>query len=442
MTNAIRDEIIAFARANPFARSQAISTKFKVSRRKVKTILERLAAGRCQLDYDCQPPMTPASKPVIADAVPDDFSKRTYSESGDTAECRFVSTKIVKTYEDALEAAEVDSRVWEVEKWECTQWTVASFDASKTPITAQNYRVHLKLRRKVAKFVVDAIDGLVANLRVDSPEFVLAPHVAGKGGEPTLASIAAFDVHFGRLAWAPETGEDCDLKITDHRFRTVVEKLVEACNRRNTVEIVFPCGSDFFQMDNVHNTTAAGTPQDVDGRYAKVFETGLRAYLWAVGRFAEIAPVFVPLVPGNHDTSLSYHLAVVAGAYYAKNDRVKVDHTPIPRKYHFWNKTLLGFTHGDQEKPADLPIIMATERPEEWAKSTCREWATGHIHQSRRMQTKPVDTHNGVVIRTSLSISGADHYHHKKGFIGSKMGSHAYFYGEDSGYCGEEVASV
>lgn len=415
----LRDRILQMKKDNPEIGTRAIADSLGVGRKVVRNVLEKTKG-----DTDEESPC----------------DSRTFAESGDSATCKFVTPVPIKTVEDALRVANVDLKVWTVDSFEVTNWTVTTKNGDGDSELVQNYRVHLKLKRIAPKSVLDALGKLAEEWKKQAPRIVTPIYEWDADEEKEMALVAAYDVHFGRLSWAPETGEDCDLKITDERFRTAIKKLVSQMSLRNVTQIVFPCSNDYFHIDNHRNTTAAGTPQDTDGRYAKVFETGLRAYLWAVEELLKIAPVFVPFVPGNHDTQSGYHLAVTANAYFGNTPSVKVDCTPIPRKYYTFGKTLIGFTHGNEEKPESLPCIMATERPKEWAASTCREWSLGHMHRSRQWVTKPVDTHTGVVVRVMGSLSGQDFWHAKKGYVGTRLFSSALFYGEESGYLGESIA--
>ena len=93
---------------------------------------------------------------------------------------------------------------------------------------------------------------------------------------------------------------------------------------------------------------------------------------------------------------------------------------------------LIGLTHGNQEKHSSLPVIMATERPHDWAASTVREWHVGHLHKARRVDYVGLDTHDGVPVRTLRSLSAVDAWHFRKGYVGTERAAEAYLYSRDS----------
>jgi hypothetical protein len=83
---------------------------------------------------------------------------------------------------------------------------------------------------------------------------------------------------------------------------------------------------------------------------------------------------------------------------------------------------------------------MAIEAPDDWAKSTCREWFLGHIHTTRSVTTQQGNEFNGVTIRWSPSVAGTDAYHFEEGYVGNRRAAEAYVYSLESGYSGHFVA--
>lgn len=375
---------------------------------------------------------------------------RTFAAKADgTASLSLHTDRPVKTLDDLLKVAEVDANEWEVESWECSQWTVplkvsAGKGQADQPIITQQYRVKARLRRLSAlqSGLARSLEAIHARIAARAPKYALPPLRKPRGAEEEyLAVLGLFDVHFGKLCWGPETGDNYDLKEAENVFRNAVDDLTGESAGRKVARWVLPIGNDFYHMDNAQNKTLNGTPQDVDGRYAKVIEAGEMAVIQAVERLMESAPVHVVWVPGNHDPTTSFHLARTVAAWFHKAPRVTVDCSPSPRKYLHWNGTLLGLTHGNEEKKETLPNLMATERPKEWAASTCREWLLGHEHRSRQWQTKPVDTHEGTTVRVLKSLAGTDAWHHKKGYVNvNSAAAEVYFYGKTRGYAGHAVA--
>jgi hypothetical protein len=173
-------------------------------------------------------------------------------------------------------------------------------------------------------------------------------------------------------------------------------------------------GDDLFTADNPGNTTTAGTPQEVDGRYRKVFREGVKLCREIIEGWRQIAPVEVRIKPGNHDTTITWHAGEVLAAMYHNTPDIQVVNPDRLRSYLRWGTCLLGLTHGNFEKDEKLPLLMASEAKEDWAATRCRVWLTAHLHTLGRKQQRAViqpmdrDIHEemGVVIRRCRSLSG------------------------------------
>jgi hypothetical protein len=385
--------------------------------------------------------------PVIGEAAPK-TTKFEKTESGDgIAVVRYETTECVKTLEDAIRVGEVDLTQWKVDSWTHKSWTVQTnlrtAKGHEEAVQVQQHGVTLKISRAVPEAIHDALGAIYERMAAHAPAYApFAIRTPPRGiSEECLALFCLFDVHFGKLAWAAEAHDNYDLKIAERFFSNAVDDLIAKSVGRNIERILFPLGNDFFHINSsAANTTAAGTPQDVDGRYAKIVEAGEMAFIRAVEKLRGIAPVDIALVPGNHDTNSSYHTARTLKAWFRNCDDVSVDISPSMRKYHAYGKSLIGFTHGNEEKHTALPNLMAMERPREWSESTCRHWFIGHLHHSRKYQTAPVQTHEGVVIHQIRSLAGTDAWHTSRSYLNLDQGAEVYYFGKKTGYDGHNVA--
>lgn len=359
-----------------------------------------------------------------------------------TATLALHTDRPVKTLADLVRVAEVDEAVWHVERWECSAWTVpmkVGADGGKVGIQTQQYRVKAALRRIVSRSLNDALDLVFARFKDAAPRWPAAPKERAGKAEPFLAVPGFMDVHFGKLAWEPETGEHYDLKIADGFFRNAVDDLLAESAHRPVAKFVVPLGNDWFHIDNRSHTTTRGTSQDVDGRFSKVLATGIAAAVWGVERLAAVAPVEVILVPGNHDRTLAECLCHVLAARFHHTERVRVDLSPRTRKYVRFGVNLIGLAHGDLVKPGDLPNVMPAEHRHDWAETTTHEWLTGHGHRSQKWTTKDTDTHQGTVVRQLRALTRTDLWHYDMGFSGQGPAAECYWYGRDRGYAGHTV---
>lgn len=283
--------------------------------------------------------------------------------------------------------------------------------------------------RDLAKQLCQDIKEAAAEREKPKPKVKWAPESSRH-----MLEICVMDAHIGKLAWSEETGENYDIKIATERVLTAVDDLLEQSRLFSTVtKIVLPWGNDFFHYDTLTGTTTAGTPQDRDSRYQKMFRCGRALASEVVQKCAAIAPVELVVVPGNHDELSAFHLGEVLAAEFKDDARVDVRNELTPRKYVHYGKTLLGYCHGHAEPHAKLPGIMALEEPDLWAASRYREWHLGHLHTSKRTDSKPVESTNGVRVRVLQSLTGLDNWHAKMGYVGEPGGCEAFVWNHERG---------
>lgn len=139
------------------------------------------------------------------------------------------------------------------------------------------------------------------------------------------------------------------------------------------------------------------------------------------------------MVPGNHDFEKNFYLGDSLEGWFHNNPNVNIDNSPNPRKYYHYHNNLIGFTHGDSEKPANLPLIMAQENPTLWGSTKFREFHLGHYHHKKEIKYQSTAEYNGIRLRYMSSLSGNDAWHHKKGYVGSVQASEAYLWSQDKG---------
>lgn len=342
----------------------------------------------------------------------------------------------IRTLEDALEAAEVDPVVWEVERYLVNKWDMGYKTKAGDAEALELFQVKVWLRRRVRAVFEDATAELVKRLAAYAPAYDFGPPPALT--DPHLLLVSIVDHHFGKLAWRGETGEDYDLPIARRLYLEAVEDILAKTAGYPVDRILFPVGHDLFNFDNPRGETAGGTPQDNDSRPAKVYATALEAVALALERAATVAPVEVRWVKGNHDPTVSYWLCLALAERFRNTDRVEVVTSPRARHYVRYGVNLLGLTHGDLSAAglASLPTVMATEAPEDWSATKFREWLLGHYHKRKELRTLPLDTHNGVGVRILPSLCGTDVWHYENAYVGNAKASDAYLYSRDRGLSG------
>ena len=351
----------------------------------------------------------------------------------------------IKTLDQLLESCNVDLNIWKVKDYTVNKWDVTSWK-KENPQTIQNFQVKARLEKLVelnnVKDVADIFIDMVNNY---TPPVFHTNNIRQYplNDENNLFELSIFDLHFGKLAWAGETGENYDTKIARTRFLSSIEMLIQRASGFPYSRILFPVGSDFFNSDTLENTTTKGTSQDEDLRWQKTFSSGVRLIVDGINLLKQTgAPVDVVVIAGNHDLQRSYYMGSFLEAWFNNDPMVHINNGASPRKYYRFGKVLLGLTHGSEEKESSLPLLMANdiESKPMWSETTYHEWHVGHIHRKRDVKYDVIDKKErilnedlGVTVRYLSSLTGTEEWHHRRGFIGAIKAADAFIWNDNIG---------
>lgn len=213
------------------------------------------------------------------------------------------------------------------------------------------------------------------------------------------------DPHIGMLAWASETGANFDLKIAERNLVRAVDHLVGLAPPAKQALIINL--GDFFHADNADAVTMrSGNHLDVDGRWAKTLQVGLRTFSRCIDAAkARHAIVHVIVEIGNHDDHSAIMLALALAERYRDDPRVRIDTSPAAFHWFCFGTNLIGTTHGQRTKPSELPGIMAHDRPKDWGACRHRRWYVGHVHTQQAWEFP------GCVVETFRTLAARDAWH-------------------------------
>lgn len=230
-----------------------------------------------------------------------------------------------------------------------------------------------------------------------------------KAGEDLMCVFPAGDPHFGMYAWWEDAGEDFDLKIAEELTCGAIDRLIAAAPAASTA-LLLNLG-DQFHADDQKNTSKSGHQLDVDGRWAKVQQVGLRAMIYCIRRLLEkYGRVIFRINRGNHDGHSSYALALMMSCYFHNEPRVEVDLSPATVWYYQFGKNLIGSTHGDTIKGPNMVALMAADRPAEWGATAHRAWYVGHVHH------QDVKEYPGGTVEYFRTLAARDAWHAGQGY--------------------------
>ena len=169
---------------------------------------------------------------------------------------------------------------------------------------------------------------------------------------------------------------------------------------------------DWYHSDNNENRTAAsGNALDVDGRYHKVLEVGLRIAIKLVDlALTKHETVYWRSSIGNHNTHSAVMMNLFIQAYYRNEPRVIVRNSPAMIDYFQFGKVLFGVTHGHTAKPDKLAQLMPVDCSDIWSSTKFRYFLTGHVHH------QSVKEYPTCVIETFRTIAHKDAWHTASGY--------------------------
>ena len=355
-----------------------------------------------------------------------------YEEGDDQARLTIVSRDI-RTLDDALAYAKVDLKTWEVDHYLINSWEMGSKDAASRVHVTPLWQVKVWLRRKQATSLEQALEALLVRTPASKPVVRKPAKREGK----RMVEVALYDLHFGLLAWEPETGEDYDVTLARKVTDDAVAQIAERTRRLGIERYLFPIGNDLFHVNDPSGLTPMHRNRlDVDSRLPRIIEEAGLALHDAVSLLLPIAPVKFIWVPGNHDPQTSWWMLRELAAYYRNDERVTVDTSPKPRKVERYGVNLIWFVHGCDlaaKNEKALPGLFASEAAELWEPGQYREIHRGHTHKKQELWFTGVETYGGVVVRTIPSLVGTDAWHFGKGFVETSKTAQFFVWNHDYG---------
>lgn len=348
-------------------------------------------------------------------AAPGEGGRVSWTETPGGATAESGGSATIRTLDDLLEACAVDLTRWQVERYTVNKWDSVQRGADGEPQLTELYQVKAYLKPLPgAALAAELVAGLIEDMKAHAPAYPAIRRVADQERVHML-ELDPHDLHVGMLAWAAETGEDYDSAIASDLARRAAERLIRLSAGFAFERVLIPLGNDLYHSDRMvegkGGVTARGTQQDVDTRRGKMIRSGIQLCIALIDMARVVAPVEVVIVPGNHDTETMPMLGEVLAAWYRLDPDVTVRNDPAPRHYVRYGASLIGLCHGHEGKAADLPLIMATERPD-FGEARFRLWRVGHLHRKGEW----ISEHSGVRICTAPSLAARDHWHVAQGY--------------------------
>ena len=235
--------------------------------------------------------------------------------------------------------------------------------------------------------------------------------------------VPLFDLHFGKLCYNKETGNDFDLKIAAKRLQQILKNVITKINLK-TKEVIVVIDGDLLHIDNLFNSTSRGTQQNVDGSYNKLLDFVFEEMTSFINTISNLKNVKLFFVRGNHsETNAQTFFAGLEWIY--KNDkRISFYNENLkyyPRKYCEIGNNVLAFGHYDKEQNRAFAIFDYEANKNNIDINNKNKFIiAGHFHHKQKssvvLQNDGGDLISGIRMFRVGSPSGTDKWHCDSGY--------------------------
>lgn len=259
-----------------------------------------------------------------------------------------------------------------------------------------------------AEMIRDFVAGLCESIKPAKPK----PRTNKERNPDIMPSIFIGDGHIGMQAYAEETRHsDFNVEIACEQLRDAADYLIDRAEPAETGLLVNV--GDLLHPNGRLGTTLKGTPLDTSMTYHKMFRSAGHIIRYMIDKMLEkFGRVLHVVTPGNHDSDPSVGLQVALEFVYENEPRVTILRNQGFYNYIEYGNWLLGFCHGDKQKPESLVANMARDMASAWGRTTHRMWCTGHFHK------ESVKTFPGCKHKVFGALPPPDSWHAGQGYLG------------------------
>jgi len=271
------------------------------------------------------------------------------------------------------------------------------------------YQSKITVKPKIASgLTLEIIDQWFANNKNNISKRISQPKQYDENEK--VLEICLADTHEGR----PEILLENSVELRE-RIEFTIDYIVNKISNQKFSKIYFVPLGDMFHFDGASNKTTGGTQMETNGKtFAKMFDDLANSMIFAIEKLAEIAPVEVPWIGGNHDMASGYYLIKALEFYFKNNENVKIDSSHLSRKFRRIGKSLIGWAHGDSISKNSAGDWLQVEARKEWSMANEVEVHMGHLHTEQTIEK------TGMIVRYLPAICAPDGWSYSKGFVGAK----------------------
>ncbi|CAJ28450.1 winged helix-turn-helix domain-containing protein [Yersinia phage vB_YenM_636] len=261
--------------------------------------------------------------------------------------------------------------------------------------------------------MLKALREAVEEYKEQVPAAKVLPYKVG-GDDNLLNFYAIADYHLSMLAWAEESGENWDSKISEELlvrwFKTAVEKAPDA-----KTGYLADLG-DFMHFDGMAPVTPASKHLlDADIRFPRTVRTAIRVMKAVVEiLLKKHEKVIVDFTTGNHNESSAVWMRELFDMHYKDHPRVKVNTSPAVYHAHKHGKVAIFTHHGHKANMKKVDSVCAGTFPELFGATKYRYVHIGHFHHIEKVES------NLMVIEMHRTLAAKDAYAANGGWLSGR----------------------
>ena len=252
------------------------------------------------------------------------------------------------------------------------------------------------------------------------------PNYKNVSDEGDFLEIDIADYHIGLLSDKNEVGESYDIDIALQYFKDSIDEIIYKSQNKNFSKIILVNLGDFIHINNSEGTTAKGTKQDACARITSIFTKALDLLIDTIDRLANIAPVEVVSVSGNHDREISTYLFIPLEKIYRNDTRVKFNVGPNPFKAQRYGQVLIGWTHGNLKKE-NITDWLQVYYSKDYGDSKWREIHSGHFH------SQGIIDKAGIIVRYLPKLCAPSFWEYSNGYSSAVKSVTAFVWNPNKG---------
>jgi ribosomal protein L31 len=313
--------------------------------------------------------------------------------------------------------------------WECTKSTVhhknggviQQWDRVAPMLSTEELAKFLSERIPISSLTLPPVSNCNKNLMLEWP---------------------VFDAHHGMLAWAKETGNDYDHKISRHLQVSAGKILFASFGPVKRAVIIL--GGDNQTADNRSGSTEKShNIVDTDTRFAKIiwcsYETSVSC-IEIAAQFAE--EVHVIVLSGNHDYHAALQLTIQLYAHFRNCEKITIDISPEKHRFYTWGNTVFMATHGDVNEKRIAPYAMQQVIRRGLARDVDVERVMvrmGHLHKRGRKTPDMLSEEDGVIVERFPTLAAQEAYSIEGAYTSCRATSANLWHHTHGRYGGREI---